>query len=135
MKRRGQVGMTLVEIMVVIAIMALVVSLVGVSVVGVWTRAQVKTAQIQVKQLADGVKQYHLMQGEYPSETRGLQALADAVGSGPPILEEIPVDPWRTDYAYSHPGKVRRHRFDISSFGPDREEDTDDDIGTWQPMK
>ncbi|MEM6533150.1 MAG: type II secretion system major pseudopilin GspG [Myxococcota bacterium] len=127
----AEVGMTLVELMVVIAIMALVASLVGVSVVGVYDRARVHAAQIQVSSLGESLEHFSLLTGEYPEESEGLGALAVSRNGAAAILEEIPKDPWKLDYNYTNPGKVRSHVFDVSSFGPDKLEDTADDIGTW----
>ncbi|MEO1170614.1 MAG: type II secretion system protein GspG [Myxococcota bacterium] len=128
-------GLTLIEMMVVVAIMALVASLVGVSVWRLYREAQVRAAGIQVARLADGVESYRFIAGEYPSEAEGLDALMVSLHGQEPILDSVPRDPWSLDYDYTKPGKVRNHGFDISSFGPDKTEGTDDDIGTWNSRR
>lgn len=82
---------------------------------------------------------YQLNMSDYPTSEEGLEALRQAPsGSGSskwdgPYLEgRIPVDPWDNPYQYQSPGKNNPHSYDIWSFGPDRSDGTDDDIGNWE---
>jgi len=122
--------MSLLEIMVVITLIGLVTAAVGVSVLGALTQGQIDTARNQATELETAVHTFRLRSGDYPSNADGLEVLAKPL-RGPPVLEQTPVDPWGRPYAFLIPGQRNPRSFDIVSAGPDRQLDTDDDIGNW----
>ena len=68
-------GLTLIEMLVVLAILALVVGLVGPRVVDYLGRAKSTTAKLQIENLAAGLDLFRLDVGRYPSTQEGLPAL------------------------------------------------------------
>jgi general secretion pathway protein G len=52
--------------------------------------------------------------------------------NGPYLDTEIPADPWGQPYQYCEPGRINSDSFDVWSMGPDRQDNTADDIGNWQ---
>jgi general secretion pathway protein G len=125
--KRAPRGMSLIEIMVVITLIALVTAAVGVSVFKVKRDGDVQIARSQAHELAKSVQMYRLSRGALPSTSQGLVALTEP----PPLMEKLPLDPWGNAYAYVAPGTRNTRSFDVVSRGPDGIEGTDDDVGNW----
>jgi general secretion pathway protein G len=134
-----EAGFTLVEILVVVAIIALLMSLAGPRVVNYLSDSKLKTARIQIQGFSAALDLYHLDNGRYPSSSDGLGALvqkpAGASGWNGPYLKSaaVPKDPWGRAYVYRSPGE--HGPFDIMSLGPDGREgatETASNITSWQ---
>ena len=125
-RRHGERGFTLVEIIVVITIIALIMTLVGPRVLNYLTESKVKAAKIQIESLASALDLYFLDTGQYPSNAEGLNALVQRPGSSPgwsgPYLRGtvVPNDPWGRPYVYRAPGS--QSSYDIISYGSDGQE-------------
>jgi general secretion pathway protein G len=119
----SKAGFTLVEMLVVLAIMGLLVGLVAPRVFNQLADAKVRTAKIQVENLKNALDLFALDMDRYPSSAEGLNALiARPAGSGSwngPYLKAsaLPRDPWNNAYVYRAPGESGRP-FEISSLGP-----------------
>ena len=131
-------GMTLIEIMVVIAILGLIATMVTVNVMSNFDKAKVDTTRTQIKSLEQALEQYRLDNGSYPTTEQGLSALVtapsgDAAKRFQPggYIKKVPQDTWRHDYSYVSPG-AQGHPYEVSSLGPDGQEGTDDDIKSSQ---
>jgi general secretion pathway protein G len=126
-QRRRQSGFTLVEMLVVLAIIGSIVGLVGPRVLNYLSESKVKTAQIQMENIASALDLFYLDTGRYPSTEEGLAALVrmptEASSWNGPYLKStnIPKDPWGRGYVYRAPGQ--NGPYDISSLGPDGRED------------
>jgi general secretion pathway protein G len=108
--RRRQRGITLIEMLVVLTIIALFAALVGPRVLGNTDKARVVTAKAQIAKFKEGLTMYKTDTGIFPSTEQGLQALwakPSNVGNwtGPYMDQEIPVDPWGRPYVYKYPGE------------------------------
>lgn len=118
---RREAGMTLIEIMIVLAIIALVGGVVGVNVFNRLEQANVDTAKTQIRAFQSALANYRRDKGKYPSEGDGLGALlkggyiADAGGQN---VSEVPKDPWGRDYLYKVPGPSGKE-YEIISLGKD----------------
>lgn len=114
-------GFTLVELLVVLAILALLAGLVGPRVLNQLGGAKSKTAAVQIRDFEQTLEIYKLDVGRFPNNEQGLQALVDqpsgANGWNGPYLKEVPMDPWGLPYQYRVPGE--RGDFDIVSLGAD----------------
>jgi general secretion pathway protein G len=123
-RHRDQRGLTLVEMLVVLAILALVVGLVAPRVVEYLGRAKSTTAKLQIENLAAGLDLFRLDVGRYPNQPEGLAALVQRPGGaaawkGPYIKGDgVPNDPWGHPYTYRIPGRDGRP-FDLLSLGAD----------------
>ncbi len=132
---------TLLEILVVLAIIGLLVGLAVTKVGGVFSAKQEDIARLFVNaSIKTPLTAYRIDMGDYPSTDEGLQALLTAPqGKGDhwrgPYLDvsgnKLPVDPWQEPYAYRYPGVKNKGGFDIYSKGPDKADGTPDDIGNW----
>src|SRR5690348_7528380 len=102
----NQAGFTLVEMLVVLAIIGLVISLVGPRVLNYLSDSKYKTARIQVESFSSAVELFYLDNGRYPLESEGLRALVVQPTSLPtwngPYLKgtAVPSDPWGNPYRY-----------------------------------
>jgi general secretion pathway protein G len=125
MKRKTrfrQQGMTLIEILVVLAILGLLAGLVGPNLLNRLDSAKTKTAAVQIQDLEQGLEMYKLDVGRFPTTDEGLEALqtqpANAPGwNGPYLKGSVPVDPWGQPYHYKSPGE--HSAVDIISYGAD----------------
>jgi general secretion pathway protein G len=132
---------TLIEILVVLAILGLLVGLTVTKLGGVFDSAKVDTARIFVSEsMKTPLFTYKMQMGDYPSTEEGLQALLTPPASkadkwqGPYIEVQggkLPVDPWKNPYQYRFPGTHNKNGYDLWSMGPDGKDGTDDDIGNW----
>jgi general secretion pathway protein G len=132
-------GFTLVELLVVLAILGLLVGLVGPQVMKTLGTSKTKTARIQVESLAGSLDMYRLDVGRYPSTEEGLQALVEKPGdagnwNGPYLKkDQVPKDPWGFDYQYRSPGE--HGAFDLWTLGADNREGgdgEDQDVKGWE---
>jgi len=115
-------GMTIVELMIVLTIIASIMGVVGFYVFGALDKANIKNAEIEIKQLNNLVEAYYLS-----ASPRGFPNQLEDLTEGPsPLTKEIPKDPWGADYVYR---KVSNREFTIISPGPDGIEGNEDDIG------
>ena len=122
--KTGARGMTLIEIMVVVAILGLIAGVVAVGMQGAWGGAQVDKARLDINGFEQGLDIYKLKKGRYPNSSEGLQVL---YGEG--ILKgTLPKDPWGKEYLYLFPGQKNQKGFDIVSYGPDGNQGGGDDI-------
>lgn len=115
-------GMTLVEIMIVLTIMAGIAAIVTVNVMGAMENAKIETAQTETGRLRTFIETYYTVHGELPDE---LSDLAEDQNGRRAIVENISPDPWGNDYHYE---KTNNGRFQVYSTGPDGQDGTDDDI-------
>jgi general secretion pathway protein G len=135
---RRHAGFTLMELLVVLAILGLLMSLVGPRVLNQLGGAKVKTAAIQIKDLEQSLEMYKLDTGRFPTTSQGLQALnskpAGADGwNGPYLKSDVPVDPWKREYHYKYPGE--KGELDIFTFGQNGTpggDGEDTDVGNWK---
>ncbi len=136
---RSTAGFTLVELLVVLAILGLLAGLVGPQVMKFLGSSKTKTAKLQIEDLAATLDLYRLEVGQYPRAENGLSALVTNPGNvsnwnGPYLKKaDVPKDPWGNDYLYRFPGE--HGTFDIWSLGADGREGgqgEDADVTSWE---
>jgi general secretion pathway protein G len=137
-----EAGLTLLEMIVVLAIIAIVAALIVPNVIGRPDEARVTVAKTDLRTIGAALKMYRLDNGSYPTTDQGLAALASKPASGPipanwaegGYLSDLPGDPWGNAYVYRSPG-AQGGGFDLLSLGKDGKpggEGLDADIGHGQ---
>lgn len=124
-RRQSDAGVTLIEMMVVLVIIAIVAAIVVPNVVGRPDEARVSVAQTDVRAIGSALELYRLDNQIYPTTSQGLAALAQRPTSPPEprnwvqggYLTSVPQDPWGNGYLYRSPGEVGG--FDLVSLGSD----------------
>jgi len=122
---RRDAGFTLVELLVVLAILGLLVGIAVPKLFQYFSRAKEQAAQIQINTLAQDLDLFLLDVGRYPTEQEGLKALVAA----PPNLERwagpyvaqssLLNDPWGHPYVYRVPSRRPGQAYDLYTLGPD----------------
>ncbi|MCG0996305.1 type II secretion system major pseudopilin GspG [Acetobacter indonesiensis] len=118
-----QSGFTLLEILVVLAILALLIGLVAPAALRQLGGARVSVAKQSISRLGSVLDLYKLDVGTYPTTEEGLAALihkpADAQNWNGPYLKDVnePKDPWNHPYTYQAPSSRDGHDYDLCSAG------------------
>jgi general secretion pathway protein G len=136
---RRQAGVTLIEMMVVVTIIALFAALVLPKMMHQADRARVTAAHAQINAYMTALGSYKLDTGNFPTTEQGLQALRQKPEGvenwqGPYLQKEIENDPWKHSYIYRYPGE-HGDEPDIVSYGGDGQPGGDDyngDIVSWK---
>jgi general secretion pathway protein G len=140
--RRARSGFTLIEILVVLAIIATLAALVGPSVFRNVGDSRTQAAKTQLELFALALEQYRLDNHVYPTTEQGLTALRamPVTGEAPPnwrgpyLRRVVPDDPWKRPYVYVAPGRENRETYDLYSLGRDGRpggEGEDTDVTGW----
>lgn len=124
--RAVEAGFTLLEIMVVLAIIALLAGGVGAAVFRQFKKAQTSTARLRVKAARDATSQF--MIDNSSTCPRGIEDLVNQKY----LDRNNAKDPWGKDLVFRCPGTQDTDSADISSSGPDKQDGTPDDINSWQ---
>lgn len=137
--RAAERGYTLLELLVVMAILGLLAGLVAPRVIKYLSSSKSGAAYLQTRNLSSALDLYRLDVGRYPSRDEGLEALvhkpkASDQWSGPYLNNESGiVDPWGRKFVYRIPGQ--HGEFDILSYGADGAEGgegEDADVHGWE---
>ena len=140
--RRTRQGLTLLELMIVLIILVGLIAIVGPRLLGTQKKADIRTAQAQIGNLASALKMYAVDMKSFPLTEEGLNALISAPEDEAlaknwdgPYIEggKLPKDPWGSDFQYefetSDSDSKSTDSFPrIFSLGPDRQPGTSDDI-------
>jgi len=131
-------GFTLLEIVIVLGIIAVILGG-SIAVVGkIGDGAKVQRVQGDFNAVGSAVRMYAINAGAAPSTSQGLKALY-VKPTTPPVPKrwspaggdkDVPLDPWGDPYKYRNPGKIDSSTFEIYTFGPDKQENTDDDMSS-----
>ncbi len=121
-ERRRPYGFTLVELMVVVAILGLLVAIVGTNIGRSIAEARIQTARSQMNNLGEAVQMFRMSKRRLPPT---LATLTEPDRTGLPFIEHIPRDPWGQDYDYA---VLSPRRYEIRCAGIDGEPGTEDDL-------
>ena len=123
---RADRGFTLLEIMIVLAIMGLIVTGVSIKVFSQLKKAKVQAAKIGVKKVSDAAARY--MAGPGAGCPKGIEEL---IAQGE-LSKNDAKDPWGAPYTFKCPGAQDTEGVDVVSWGPDKAENSADDIRSWE---
>ena len=126
-RKRSQ-GFTLLEVMVVLAIIGGIMALVATNLVGAAGDANIKTTKSQMKLIETALDMYKLDNFVYPTTEQGLEALINKPNSSPEPKNyrsggymkgsNVPTDAWGNEFQYF----VESGRYEIVSLGADGQE-------------
>ncbi len=126
----SQRGLTIVEIMVVIAILGTLMTIVAVNVIGSLDEANSDATRLQIKKVEQGLQMYAAKnKGRYPNTSDGLEAAKKYFPDN-----KVPTDAWGYEFQYYSPGSRSGGDYDIISLGKDGQEGgegTNADIYSW----
>ena len=141
-KNKSERGITLIEMLVVVTIIALFAALVAPRMMGQADKAKRTAAHAQIESFMTALGAYKLDTGTYPTTDQGLNALrvkpeSQPQWAGPYLPKDIPLDPWGRPYLYKYPGD-HGDEPDIISYGADGQpggEGINGDILSWTNSK
>jgi general secretion pathway protein G len=115
-------GFTLLELLVVVAIIGLLVGYVAPRYFSQVGKSEVTAVRAQIDGFEKALDTYRLDTGHYPSTEQGLNALvarppSEPKWNGPYLRKAVPPDPWGNPYRYKSPAE--RSEYEILSLGKD----------------
>lgn len=138
LRNNRQSGFTLLELLVVLAILGLLAAIVGPQVIKYLGSSKTQTASVQAKNIAASLELFRLDAGRYPTASEGLNGLIRAPASVPiwngPYLPQATaiIDPWGNPYKFKAPGD--HGEMDVFSLGSDNAvggSGEAKDVGNW----
>lgn len=134
-------GFTLIEVLLVLAILGVIAAMVVPQLLGRQKQANVDATRLSINGLEQALELYAVdHSGEFPTTGEGLESLLVAPNNdekwhGPYLKEtkSVPLDAWGRPLQYEYPGQhnTQGSKPDISSGGPDKAFGTNDDITNW----
>ena len=131
-------GFTLLELLVVLAIMGLLAAIVAPQVLGYLRSSRTQVSKVQIENISAALDHFQLDTGRYPTQQEGLDALVKPPGevanwNGPYLRRPSAlVDPWQRKYLYRIPGQ--HGEVDVWTYGSDGVEGGANDardVGNW----
>ena len=131
--RRARRGFTLMEVLLVLAILVILGGTATFFFAGMQTNANKRAALTQINATKSFWAAYRMDVGQYPATlddlyTQPADLANPAKWGGPYIDKPIPPDPWGNPYQYTPSGD----QFKVWSWGPDGTDNTEDDITSLQ---
>ena len=127
--RLARNAFTLMEMMLVLAIIALLIAVGAVTLRNVGEQAEITTAQAQITTIKTVIQSYKNHNRKYPAQLEHLvKPPADSKMKKSYIGEDGITDPWGEKFQMRSPSKKGEGPFDIYSMGPDKRDGTDDDV-------
>ena len=128
--RRARSGFTLLELLLVMAILVVLASLSTYAFLNLQQGGYQQAAFTEIQTLEDACTMYKLKTGSFPSELNDLYQLPSGYTQiqwgGPYLKEPVTGDPWKRPYNYQ--ANDAQNRVTITSNGPDGKQGTEDDV-------
>jgi len=142
-RRVARRGFSLIEVMIVIAIILAISGLVALSLFNRRDQAEARLGEVEFNSMRQALAGFRLDYNRYPTDDEGLEVLwnkekldpeADQTAWSEYLSEPMPQDRWNNDWGYRQQSEETEDtsKFDLWSFGPDGEEGTEDDIASWK---
>ena len=125
-KHSSRAGFTLVEILLVVAILGILAGVAVVSLKGRTKTASISAARTSIQAIGTAIDTYEVDNGVYPGSLQSLLTKGNENNWNGPYIKDgrMPKDPWGNDFQYSLQGDV----YKLTSAGPDGQSGTADDI-------
>jgi general secretion pathway protein G len=133
--RKARRGFTLIELLLVLVILAVLAAVVVPKFTHRSEEAKIAAAKADIAAIDIALDAYEIDNSKFPTTEEGLAALSVAPPSatnwkGPYLKRAVDKDQWGNPYIYRNPGQHNPSGYDLSSYGPDGREGTDD-IDNW----
>lgn len=115
-------GFTLVEMLLVVAIIGILATVVVVSFRGHGGRAKIQSTRASIQNIATAIDAYEIEKGQLPAS---LEELTQPAEDRAPLLQRVPVDAWGNKFQYQTKGS---YEYEIRSAGPDGQFGSSDDL-------
>jgi len=123
---RGRAGFTLIEVLLVVAILGILAGVVVVNFSGKGKGARIKATRASIAAICTAIDMYEVDTGRYPSALQSLVSSDGAANwSGPYLRGGVPTDSWGTAFSLSTQGESG---YRVTSAGPDVAMGSGDDI-------
>lgn len=137
-RRRSNAAFTLIEMVLVLAIIALLVGAGVMKLTGVMDAGRDGAVKADINAITSALRLYSMKASRMPTQEQGLLALVEKPNTAPlpknwakqVADRDALMDPWDNMYQYRYPG-LQGREFDVYSIGADRTDGTEDDIGNW----
>ena len=138
-RRHGEHGFTLLELLVVLAIMGMLAAIIAPQVIRYLGSSKTSTAKVQIQYVMQSLELFRVDVGRYPTQQEGLEALVNPTPTapnwnGPYLKKETALkDPWGNPYFYQIPGQ--HGEVDVYTLGNDKAPGGTgeaQDVGSWQ---
>lgn len=121
--RRTARGFTLLELLVVVAIIGMLAAYVGPKYFSSIGKSEQTVAKAQIESFSKAFDLFRTDVGRFPTTSEGFNALLErpsgaAKWNGPYLSKAVPLDPWGKAYTYKAPGTKGRD-YEITSYGSD----------------
>ena len=142
-RRTMRRAFSLIEVMIVIAIILAISGLVALTLFSRRDQAESDLGRVEFRQIEQALKFFRLDYSRYPTDEEGLAVLWDKERLDPEASQDVwkgyleapmPKDRWGNDWGYRQQSEETEDttKYDLWSFGADGEEGTDDDIASWK---
>ena len=121
--RQGERGMTLLEIMIVVAILGLLATVVVSNLMNKFNNAKVQTTKLKISEVKSTINQYYTVVGEYPNSMNDLVNPPDGLSA---FFDKVPQDAWGKELIYK--SSPNGDTFEVMSLGKDGQRGTKDDL-------
>jgi general secretion pathway protein G len=129
-RRRRKSGFTLLELLLVMAILVVLASLSTFAILSIQGNALKRTAFLQIQTLEEACTMFKLSVGRYPTTLDELHVspsgMTKSQWGGPYLDDPVPMDPWGNAYKFA--ADELNDRVTITSSGKDRQSGTEDDV-------
>src|SRR6187399_2854756 len=119
--KNNRSGFTLLEIMLVVAIIGVLLAAAIYKMAPALDVAKGMRVKADIQSIRTSLLSYNGSNGFYPSSEQGLQALVTRPGSEPAptswrrLMDDLPKDPWGSNYIYRNPGRKNASGYDVFS--------------------
>ena len=126
--RSARRGFTLLELLLVLAILVVIGGIVGTNLIGASAAANADATRAQLNSLKNNIQMFQIRMNSLPQALEELRdGPSDAAKQSKwvaPIITEIPADAWGNEISYT----VNGNSYELRSPGIDGQSNTDDDL-------
>jgi general secretion pathway protein G len=121
---QSRAGFTLVEILLVVAILGILAGVAVTKLSGRTKAASISATRTSISAIGTAIDAYEVDNGIYPQSLQNLLTKGNENNWNGPYLKSMPKDAWGVDFSYSLQGD----NYKLSSAGPDGQSGSADDL-------